>query len=254
MAALRRLGRVLWFILQPLPEWSDTVSRLVPYISTLLILFPTGKALYDNYLGEQHHWTVTQGVIASSLIFAVMATIGAYRLQKKSDDDHDSIPHLVAKGTSDLHTNVGADFYHLQIANEPRGVLDRKTAEKLAGTVQICDEGGTPLAPARIHRWAASAQIPGYPSKADLELAIDIDPNSIPHLFDIALKYQGEADFYTHNNQSVAQHGYRDPHFRFGPGKYIAVIDITGRNASARFRYRIVNSGVNSKLSLTPLV
>ena len=94
MPAFRRLGRVLWFILQPLPEWSDTVSRLAPYISTLLILFPTAKALYDSYLGEQHRWTVTQGAIASSLIFAVMATIGAYRLQKESDDDLKTEPHL----------------------------------------------------------------------------------------------------------------------------------------------------------------
>jgi hypothetical protein len=152
-----------------------------------------------------------------------------------------------------MRTNVGADFYHLRIANEPNGIVERETAERLAGTVQICDENGIPLGPERVHRWAASAQIPGYPSKADLDLAIDIDPNGISHLFDIALKYEEDAKFYTHNNQSVAQHGYRDPQFGFGPGTYIAVIKIKGKNAIAIFRCRILNPGANRKLTVTPI-
>jgi hypothetical protein len=250
---LKRLGRVLWFILQPLPHWSDAVGRITPYVSLVGILFPTLRPLYDKYAAQQHHWTVMQGVIFSCAAFGLLALFGAYRLQMQVDSEHDSMPRLVQCGTSDMRTNVGADFYHLRVANEPKGIAGRETAKRLAGTVQICDENEIPLGPERIHRWAASAQIPGYPSKADLDLAIDIDPNGIPHLFDIALKFQEDAEFYTHNNQSVAQQGYRDPQFRFGPGTYIAVIKIKGSNANATFRCRIVNPGMNRKLTVTPM-
>jgi len=118
----------------------------------------------------------------------------------------------------------------------------------------MCDEQGHPLAPERIHRWAASAQIPGLPNKADLELAINIDPNGISHPFDLALKFDSDSAFYTHNNESVAKYGYRDPTYGFNPGTYMAIVKIRGKNTgTTTFRCRIVNRGVNEKLQITAL-
>ena len=185
------------------------------------------------------------------MVLSLLLFVALYKLQEQIDAEHDSAPNLVVRVSSPLRTNVGADFYHLNIANVPKGIFARQTAEKVAGTVEICAEDGQPLRPPRVHRWAASPQIPGLPQVADLQLPIDIDPNGVEHRLDIVLKFDGDSDFYTHNNESVAKYGFKDPEYRFGPGPYIANIRIQGKNAAARFSCRIVNSGANSKLSIT---
>ena len=38
----------------------------------------------------------------------------------------DAFPKLIARGTSYLRTNVGADFHHLKIANDPTGTKHRQ--------------------------------------------------------------------------------------------------------------------------------
>jgi len=161
-----------------------------------------------------------------------------------------SAPQLVARGVTFGRTNIGADFYHLKIINDPKGALHRETAEKVAGTVQICDEKGTPLVPARLHRWAASPFIPGRPHQSDLQLPIDIDANGVEHSFDIAHKFDADSAFYTHNNESVAKYGYRDPNYGFEPGTYIVNVDIKGKNTAAAFKCKITNCGVNEKLQI----
>lgn len=161
-----------------------------------------------------------------------------------------SAPRLIARRISDSRTNIDADFYHLRIANDPTGTQRRQTAEKVAGTVEIRDEHGTVVAPIRVHRWAASPFIPGFPEKSDLQLPIDIDANGMEHSLDIAHKWEDESDFFTHNNESVAKYGYKDPNYKFGPGTYVAAIKITGKNTSADFRCKIINRGPHSKLDI----
>lgn len=105
----------------------------------------------------------------------------------------------------------------------------------------------------RVHRWSASPFIPGFPDKSDLQLPIDIDANGMEHGFDIVHKWENEADFFTHNNQSVALYGYRDPNYKFGTGTYIAKIGIKGTNTTAKFKCKIVNRGANTKLEISML-
>jgi hypothetical protein len=162
-------------------------------------------------------------------------------------------PRLVEKGTSEIRSNIQADFHYLRVANDPEGSQQRETAKKVAGTVSIFDNLGKLLAPARVHRWAASPQIPGYPATADLQLPIDIDANGIGHPLDVAHKWENEADFYTHNNESVAKHGFKDPNYKFGPGKYTAEIELKGMNTKAVIACQIVNRGPNTKLEITAI-
>ena len=218
-------------------------------LTTVLILFcPTLAPLLAT--AWSYVWTLSKGLCVSGAIFVALLIIACFRLQSRIDEDHNSAPNLIARGTSYLITNVGADFYHLRIANDPVGILDRQTAQRLAGTVQICDAGGKPMVPARVHRWAASPQNIPLPQVADSQLPIDIEPNGMEHLFDVALKFEGDSAFFTHNNESVSKYGYRDPSYGFEPGIYIAVISIQGLNTRATFRCKIVNLGAAHKLDV----
>lgn len=226
--------------------WSGAVGALMSALWEGFWLTPIGLS------GSDVKWYLALG------LFAMLLSGGQafYILKKKNtalEDKINSAPNLVACRTSDARTNVGADFYHLKIANDPTGTLNRQTAEKVVGTVQICDQYGQPLAPARVHRWAASPYIPGFPNASDLQLPIDIDANGIEHSFDVVLKFEEESEFFTHNNESVARYGYKDPNYKFGPGTYIANIDIKGKNIAAKFRCKIVNLGANSKLDVSVL-
>jgi len=84
-----------------------------------------------------------------------------------------------------------------------------------------------------------------------LQLPIDIDANGIEHSLDIVHKFDGDSDFFTHNNESVARYGYKDPNYKFGPGTYLANVDIKGKNIAATFRCKIVNLGANNKLDVS---
>ncbi len=147
-------------------------------------------------------------------------------------------------------------FYHLKIANEPTGTVDRKVAEKVAGRVQIFHENGTPAAKERLHRWETSPGPQEVGKSADQQVAIDIPPNGVECNLDIALKYEAEDSFYTHNNDTAMWHGqsgWRDEEFKFPPGTYIAKVHLSGTNVVTDLRCQIVNKGVGSKLEITPL-
>jgi hypothetical protein len=201
---------------------------------------------------------LTKSDSRSYLAFGLLALLlsggqSFYALKRENKELRDKVfsaPQLAAQGISSTATNVGAEFHHIKIANLPKGSLGRQTAEKVAGTVEICDENGKSLALRRIHRWAGSPQVPGFPYVADLQLPIDIEPNGISHPLDVVLKFDGDLDFFTHNNESVAKYGYRDPNYQFPPGTYIASISVSGKNVVAQFRCRIINRGRNTKLDV----
>jgi hypothetical protein len=162
----KRVGRVLVFSLRPIQGWSDTVQTVISLIG---IFTPTLLGFINKHAGWTTQWTLTKGIWTSLVVLSLLLFVAVYKLQNQIDVEHDSAHNLVARISSPIRTNVGADFYHLNIANAPKGILARQTADKVAGTVQICDEDGQPLMPARIHRWAASPQIPGLPQVADLQ-------------------------------------------------------------------------------------
>ena len=147
-------------------------------------------------------------------------------------------------------------FYHLKIANEPTGTVDRKVAEKIAGRVQIFHENGTPAARERLHRWENSPGPKEAGKSADQLVAIDIPPNGVECNLDIAMKYEEEDSFYTPNNETAMRHGqsgWGGEDFKFPPGTYMAKVYLSGTNTVTDLRCQIVNKGVGSKLEITPL-
>jgi hypothetical protein len=148
-------------------------------------------------------------------------------------------------------------FYHLKIANEPTGTIERKVAKKVAGRVQMFHENGTPAARERLHRWENSPGPREVGKSADQLVAIDIPPNGIECNLDIAMKYESEDSFYTPNNETAMRiadaPGWREEDFKFPPGIYIAKVHLSGINVVTDLRCQIVNKGVGSKLEITPL-
>src|SRR5271157_3900926 len=98
---VKRLGRVLWLSLKPIPDWGEAVQGIV----TLIVLVaPTLGAVIDKYTGSGYHWTVSRGLVASLGLFAVAQIVSAYRIKRQLDEVTDSIPKLVCKGVS-FHDN-----------------------------------------------------------------------------------------------------------------------------------------------------
>jgi hypothetical protein len=204
---------------------------------------------------------------------------GAHRIrlagQQRTASAVDGAPRLLCKGVSSIKgaITVYEDdmtssplvstarvvgrpfFYHLKIANEPTGTVDREIAKKVAGRVQMFHENGTPAAKDRLHRWEHKPGPKEAGKGADDLLAQDIPPNGVEYNLDIAMKYDDEDAFYTPNNETAMRviPGWREEEFKFPPGIYIAKVHLSGTNVVTDLRCQIVNKGVGSRLEITPL-
>lgn len=270
---LRRLVRILWLALRPIPRWKDTMQSIVSF---LVIIAPTLAGIFRKLKGPEG-WTLRDGFFASIGLFAVAVAVAAYRIQEKLDDILEGVPKLVCKGAS-FHDNpivrnsmemegspavpvlrsriVGTPtFYHLRITNEPTGVIDRKVAEKVAARVQVFHENGTPAAKERLHRWEHSPGPAEAGKSADQLLPLDIPPSGIECNLDIAMKYDEDDSFHTPNNETVMRGSpdWREEDFKFPPGIYVAEIRFRGANVVSNLKCQIVNKGKGSKLEITPL-
>jgi hypothetical protein len=229
-------------------------------------------APYHFIPGWRWYWWVIGALIVA--LFWVFE--GAYHHARRLHDKLDGTPKLVCKGVS-WHDNplvrnvldmgmspagvhpiiVGTPtFYHLNIANEPTGISDRKVADKVAARVQIFHEDGTtPAADERLHRWEDSPGPAEVGKQADRELPLDIPPSGVEYNLDIAMKYDKDDDFYTPNNETVLRGStdWREVEFRFPPGTYIADVHLRGANVATDLRCRIINRGKGEKLEITTL-
>jgi hypothetical protein len=270
----KRFGHVLWLALRPIPGWNDKVQSALALIA---LMAPTLWALMASRISSLGNWTVREGALTSVGLLAVAVTVSACRIQKELDAIRDGTPKLVCKGVS-FHPNpivrdsvgrqgspltpvitrtiVGVPiFYHLRMANEPAGTVDRKVAEKVAARVQILHENGTPAAGERLHRWEHSPAPSQAGKGADQLLPLDIPPSGIESKLDIAMKYDEDEAFHTPNNETVmsGSKDWREEDFNFPPGNYIAHIRFQGTNVVSTLRCQIINKGKHSKLEITPL-
>ncbi len=216
-------------------------------------------------------------IIGLLMITVLMIFEGSYRHTRSLEAKLDGVPKLVCKGVS-FHDNpivvteirladspavpqawqriVGRPtFYHLRIANEPAGITDRQTAEKVAARVQISREDGTSAANERLHRWEDSPGPAEAGKSADRLLPLDIPPSGTEYMLDIAMKYLDDDAFYTPNNETVlkASPDWREKDFEFPSGIYIAKIRLQGNNVDTVLKCRIVNEGSGKPLEITPL-
>jgi hypothetical protein len=259
--------------------WAAVMAIMVP----VLIYLATGRT---------QEWVVIWwSVVAYATIFLCYvlthAVITPFRLDrelscklKKAQCDleslKDGMPTLVCKGVSYYKNPIVANvveftgspptpivrgevigipvFYHLNIVNEPRGMADRKVAEKVAARVRIFHDDGTPAADERLHRWEHSPGPAEVGKEADQKLPLDIPPSGIECKLDIAMKYEDEDEFYTPNNETALRNipGWRDEKFRFPPGTYTAEIHFRGTNVVSDLKCRINNKGKGKMLEIEP--
>jgi hypothetical protein len=237
----------------------------------------------DSFRAAYNSWWITPKWGAKTwliglLVITVLAILeGSYQYAHRLQLRLDGAPKLVCKGVSS-HGNplvmnevemtgsplvattrqriVGTPtFYHMKIANEPVGTIDRKTAEKVAARVQVFHENGTPAADERLHRWEDSPGPVEAGKQADRMVPLDIPPSGVEYNLDIAMKYENDDAFYTPNNETALQGipGWREKQFEFPPGTYIAKIRLQGTNVVSEIECRIVNKGKGSQLEITPL-
>lgn len=265
----KRLVKVLALAIRPIPQLSDSWN-----IVSGIIIFIIGPQAVASLIPA----TSTRARFEIALLAALIAILAAaYRIQKALDDTLTGLPKLVCKrvthrpspiirrsvDTTSSPVTVRQEivgmpvFYHLNIANEPTGMSDRRTAEKVAGRVQIFHEAGEPAANERLHRWADSPGPgdPGAGKQADRLLPLDIPPSGVEYKFDIAMKYDDDDAFYTPNNETVLAGSldWREDDFKFPPGNYVANVRLQGPNVVTLMRFRIVNKGSGSRLLITPL-
>jgi hypothetical protein len=273
---------------QPLRDEAETWARdNIWWAAAMVIVVPV---LIYVATGKAQEWIVLWwSVVAYATIFLCYvlahAVITPIRLDRelrrklrKAQNEleclKDGSPTLVCKGVS-FHENpivtnlveltgsppttvlrrelIGVPvFYHLSIVNEPRGMADRKVAEKVAARVRIFHEDGTPAADERLHRWEHSPGPAEVGKEADQKLPLDIPPSGIECKLDIAMKYDDEDEFYTPNNETALRGvpGWRDEEFKFPPGTYIAEIHFRGTNVVSDLRCRIKNKGKGERLEI----
>jgi hypothetical protein len=245
------------------------------------------KDVWDKYtLHFPFDWKI--GVMGLLAILVLLLIEGSFRHHCKIVAEHDAskqrlddvlegVPKLVCKGVSwDDTAIVGNEmelqgspptpilrktiigvptFYHLRIANEPTGLINRKVAEKVAARVQLFHENGTPAANERLHRWKDSPGPAEAGKMADRLLPVDIPPSGVEYELDIAMKYDDDDAFYTPNNETVMRRslGWREKDFEFPIGIYIAEIHFRGPNVVSNLKCQMVNKGKGTKLEITPL-
>lgn len=228
-------------------------------------------------------WLLAVVLLSAALIFLALQELqqrfpALLKVEGKEDEANECAPKLVCRGVS-FHKQpiveysteltgspvvptltsriVGIpDFYHLEICNEPMGKTNRKVAEKVAATVLMLHENGTPAAVERLHRWEHSLEPIQAGKAADQSLPVDILPSGIHCNLDIAMKYDQDDAFYTPNNDTAMPgkpRDWREEEFKFPPGTYIAEIHFRGVNVVSNMKYQIVNKGKGSKLEITPL-
>jgi len=229
-------------------------------IAILVIIAATLAAINGNW-----NWTLTKGFLASASLLVAATFVATYRLQKQIDDMRDGVPNLICTGTSHdtvpiRHIVTGAiygipTFYHIKIANEPRGSVDKEVAKMVSGRVEILLPDRTQVCALKLHRWRHSAGPAEAGKSADILQSQDIQPNGIEVLLDIAMKYDAEDAFYTPTNDTVEKgyDGWRDTRYEFKPGEYIARIRLVGSNVATTLECRIINKGSGKKLELQPI-
>jgi len=247
-----------------------------PFVAWVFLAFLTlgvlGYGYYQHHPSNVSWWKVSPLLLGLGgfLVIRIRWSLG------RKTPSQNGTPRLLCKGVSshpgaitfyedDMSSSplvttarvVGTPvFYHLNIANEPTGTVDRKIAEKVAGRVQVLHENGSPAAKERLHRWWNSPGPREVGKSADQLVAIDIPPNGVECNLDIAMKYEDEDSFYTPNNETAMWHGrsgWREEDFKFPPGIYIAKVHLSGTNVVTDLRCQIVNKGIGSKLEITPL-
>jgi hypothetical protein len=202
------------------------------------------------------------GYLASAGLLVIALLVAASRLKIKLDSILDDMPNVVCKGTSRkddvaIHDNRGhiygkPAFYHLRIANEPKGRTSRQTARKVAGRAAILFSDGTEACAGKLHRWEHTFGPAEVGKFADLYQATDIPPNGVEVSLDIAMKYDEDECFYTPTNETATMFpDFRDTRYKFAPGVYLATIRLSGENVDTSLRCRIVNRGKNEKLEVT---
>lgn len=234
----------------------------------------TVKAAYNRaWLAPRWGWKVWIIGILVITLFCIVE--GSYRHTQALQAKLDGMPRLAYKGIS-FHDNSIATaelsgsplvptgrmivigrptFYHVRIANEPTGIVNRAIAQQVAARVQMFHENGTAAAAERLHRWEDSPEVQQVQKQADRLLPLDIPPSGVEYKLDIAMKYDGDDCFYTPNNETVinGSRDWREHDFAFPPGVYLARVHLQGANVSTEMRFQIVNKGKGPKLEITPL-
>jgi hypothetical protein len=251
----QRARRVVVHILRPIPGLWDAGQTV---ITLLLLIVPSVAPLLTQLWSDA--WTLRRGVAISAVMLILLLFVACYRVQKELDDARDSIPKLVCKGVSfinqpikNMQTGqvVGMPvFYHLRFENIPTGTVDRHTARKVGGTVELFGSDGALICERKLHRWE-NQPAPNVAGKsADLMQPLDIPPSGVECKLDIAMKYADEDDFYTPTNDSVNYGGFRDHRYQFRVGEYTASIRLKGENVDAEFKCKIINTGKGNNLRI----
>lgn len=227
----------------------------------LAVLAPTLAGAISGF-AEWINLSFARGVLYSVCLLGLLLFIAAYRLQNQIDDMRDSVPRLVYTGTSYdtvpiRNLATGAiygipTFYHVGVANKPRGQIDKQVAKMVAGMVEILSADKAQVCPPKLHRWRHSAGPAEVGKSADILQSQDIQPNEIEVLLDIAMKYDDEDEFYTPTNDTVVKgyRGWRDDRYRFAKGEYIARIRLVGSNVDRVIKCNIVNRGKGARLQI----
>jgi hypothetical protein len=250
----RRLKTIVGHALRPVPEWGDMWEKIVTF---LIIFAPSLASIKERLL------SVRTGLLVTAGLAMVATIIAAYRIQKELDEIRDATPKLVAKGISHrdatIHDGRGTvfgtpTFYHLKIANEPTGTVDRKNAENVAARVGLLSMSRKFISSDRLHRWAHAPGPMEAGKSADYFQGLNIGPNGIEYLLDLAMKYDGDEEFYTATNDTATKYlDFRDKEFKFGKGEYIASVRLAGTNVLTTIECRIVNLGKGKKLHIEVL-
>ena len=249
---MRRTSKILRLTFAPVERWASWWQMLIALF--IIVVPPAYVQMFT--MGP---FKLRDALEVSLIVVFVAVVSAAYRLQKTLDTATDEAPKLIVTGVS-KHENVpihdgrghvfgSPTFYHVKLANKPVGTLNRPTARKVAGRVQIFDINGKAIGEDRLHRWKHSPGPLEVGKHADVMLAEDILPNGVEWYFDIAMKYEADDNFYTPNNDTAITHSdCRDPAIAFGPGTYIARMEFLGENLSAVVKCRIQNEGAGKPL------
>lgn len=249
MSICRRFWRILGLTFRPIPGFWDKGQTI---ITILLIIAPSATPVLTS--AQTDLLTINRGLEISAVMLILLLFVASYQLQKQLDDALDGTPKLVCKGVASnanqpvQNSQTGQIygtpvFYHLRVENMPTGKVDRHTARKIAGTVEMFDGSNHSLCPRKLHRWEQQPGPAEAGKSADLMQPLDIPPSGVECKLDIGMKYTDENDFYTPTNESTQYLGFRDPRYKFGPGTYIASVRLSGENVDTLFHCKIINGG-----------
>lgn len=156
-------------------------------------------------------------------------------------------PHLVFKQIDNVSPPGYAEprYTRVYFANEPRSELEGIVAQKVIAHLHFYDENKQKCLCYIIGRW----------SEAATTNQIDFEPNGLPHILDIVLKFTNEDVCFLWRNEAPLRptnvSALRDGGRELPPGTFYIKVNLKGRNTDEVFWLKLANNGKGQRVKLS---